>query len=37
LGPKTKIAFGPFLIASSIIVILFGDRIIGLYNNLLML
>ncbi len=37
LNTKAKIAFGPFLILSSIIVILFGERIIELYNNLLML
>lgn len=37
LGARTKIAFGPFLILSAMIVTLFGEKIIDLYNNLLML
>ena len=36
-GAKSKIAFGPFLIAAGIIVVLFGESIIEVYNNLLML
>lgn len=37
LGSKAKIAFGPFLILSTVIVVLFGEKIIEQYNNLLML
>ncbi|MEX2014469.1 MAG: prepilin peptidase, partial [Candidatus Saccharimonadales bacterium] len=37
LGSKSKIAFGPFLIASTVITYLWGEKIIDLYNNLLML
>ncbi|HEX5797976.1 MAG TPA: prepilin peptidase [Candidatus Saccharimonadales bacterium] len=37
LGSRAKIAFGPFLIASTIITSLWGGEIIDLYNNLLML
>jgi prepilin signal peptidase PulO-like enzyme (type II secretory pathway) len=37
LGSRSKIAFGPFLIVSTIITSLWGEKIIDLYNNLLML
>jgi prepilin signal peptidase PulO-like enzyme (type II secretory pathway) len=37
VGTKAKIAFGPFLIIATVIIYLWAEEIIDLYNNLLML